>query len=109
MRFAVVAESWVLPQTAITAGLGIVQGRSTFRATSPRIPTVDYGEVTTEYTLDVTRRFLQLQAGARQRLFTSMLSVGVDLRALVAVASEYVLTDRVSQPADYTFVDGTRE
>lgn len=108
MRFSVLAERWIAPQTAVTAGLGYTQTGGMFTATAPGFPTVEYGTVETAYDLEASFRYLHLQGGVRQRLFGSMASLGIDLRAMVRVAAEYSLTERVVRPDDYQFADGSR-
>jgi hypothetical protein len=108
LRFAVIAERWVAPQTAVTAGLGYSQTSGVFTAATQGFPTVEYGTVETAYDLETSFRYLHLQGGVRQRLFGSMASIGLDLRAMVRVAAEYTLTERVVSPDDYRFADGSR-
>lgn len=107
-RFAVLAERWVAPTLAVVGGLGFVQSDGLFTATAPGFPTVEHGIVTTTYDLSTTTRYLHLQAGARQRLFGSMASVGVDLRAMVRVSAEYTLLETVQSPQTYRFADGSQ-
>lgn len=102
VRFAVFLEDWIAPSTALTYGGGVTIQNSSFTSTAQALPDSGGRQIITEYLFDASMTYLQLQGGIRQRLF-GYVSVGLELRGLISVASSYELTERVVAPDDFFF------
>ncbi|GMV52548.1 MAG: hypothetical protein IAE64_03985 [Flavobacteriales bacterium] len=114
VRLMITAESWLQPSLAVGGGLGLFTLMSELRTGGDTLPfrtSADaVEELVTEYRLTSTITYLTLAAKARTRLFQTPFSVGLELRAHVAVAAPATLTEAIVAPADVTFTGtGSRE
>lgn len=102
-RVAIMAEHWVLPKLAISGGLGVTFQGSNFTSDHVSLVLEDRRVLTTEYRLEVSQTQFVIQVGARQRLFETFLSVGLDVRGLVNMGGTVSGSHHVLGPDDYTF------
>jgi hypothetical protein len=102
-RISVIAEQWVAAKTSLQAGLGVTFQSAAFTSPEQQAPMEDGRVIRTEYELQTNITSLAVQAGVRQRLFSSFLSVGADLRGLITIGSSQSLVERVLGPDDYYF------
>ena len=102
-RLSILIEDWFQPNTSFTYGGGVTFQSTSFTSEIEVIPRVDDEPIQRRYQFDASLTYLHLQGGLRQRLFSSGLAVGLDLRGLINVAASYTLVDQVVAPDDYTF------
>jgi hypothetical protein len=102
LRIAVIGEQWVTSQLSVQAGFGVTFQPTSFTVLAAPIPHERFGQVQTEYLFDVTTTQIALSIGARHRIL-SYLSIGLDLRGLIAAGSSTTLSERIVSPDDYYF------
>lgn len=102
-RANLLAEQWLKPELAVVGGVGIRSVNASMSAEGQTVPTTN-GLLVTEYNYSSHIVQLNLIGGARYRLFTSPLSVGLILRANILVSTTQEQSeDIVSAPQGYSF------
>ncbi len=98
------AETWILPTVAATASLGLRMESTSF-TTSPAV-LVRNGkpDVLTQYQLDAAVTSVTLGVGAKTRIASMPITVGLSLAGSVLLASEMIHREVVLGPDDFFFV-----
>jgi len=107
LRISLIAENWIQAKTAVHAGLGIQMSGGSFTAPGDTLPRAD-GNVNeqpliTEYSYEASLTYATLEAGIRQRLFDSYLSIGLTVRGQILLSAGERLVEIAVSPDDYYF------
>lgn len=97
-------ERWLLPTSALTFSAGIRSEATKFEAKPFVLPRNGLLPVTTQYVLDTRTEWLAIGIGAKTRLFSSPLTIALNLSGHIALGINATHREVVLGPDDYYFV-----
>ena len=97
-------ERWVLPSAALAFSVGIRSEATTFEAKPSVLPRNGLLPVTTQYILDTRTEWLGIGIGAKTRVFSTPLTIALNLSGHIALSTSATHREVVLGPDDFFFV-----
>jgi len=101
---AAVVETWVAPNTAVLASVGVSSESLTFTTDPISIARTGKPDIQTKYVLEHQQSWASFALGSRVRISSSPVTIGVRLSGNVLVGSAVVHKEVVVGPEDYYFL-----